>query len=444
MTIALTAGLTVASVAVSALVPVMRTLRTDPATLLRGDAVSSHTSARANRIQDMIVAIQVACAAVLITVSLTIADAERTRLDRQVGISRPDQTLVIRTPSTTDGDTAAAIIRVDRLVEHMRSLPGVVAVSAAYSAPSGGPLLSIQLESWGSSDAHDSPSADGGAPPARLNVVDTAFFDAIGVRALAGRLFNAEDERSRNRVIILSRTFAGKLLAGQDPVARLVSLGDAHAVARVIGIVPDIAYTVDGDDESPGEAYILARQFSSSLGRRTLLVRAAMDPMAVKKELDTSMRSAFPTSLVESAVSVRQLMLEQTAPSRTIFKLLMSAAFLALGLACIGVYGVSSFSARQRVREVGVRLALGSSQHRIFWLFARRALIVGSSGIAVGLAVLAYMIPVLPTSFGLTHGLPAQSAATSAGLMLGAIAIAVIVAVWRMATMSPVDALRAS
>ncbi len=445
VTVALAAGLTVVSIAVSAVVPVVRTMRADPATLLRGDTVSSRGNARSNRIQDLIVALQVACAAVLITVSVTITNAARTRLDRESGIARPDQTLVLRMPTTTRGDSVAAIARVDRVVEHMRSLPGVAEVSAAYSAPSGGSLLSIQLAPWTSSDARASRSVEGDVPPTRLNVIDTAFFGAVGVRALAGRLFTADDERSRNRVVVLSRTLASRLFGGQDPVGRLVTFNDdSHTAARVSGIVPDVAYTFDTDDDSKGEAYVLATQFGPSLGRHTLLVRAAMDPAAVKQELDATMRSSFPTSVVEGAASVRQFTLEQTATSRTLFKLLASAGFLALALACTGAFGVASYNARQRVREVGVRLALGSSQYRIIWLFARRALIAGSCGLAVGLGVLTYIAPVLPTSLGLSQGVPARSAAASTGLMLGAIAIAVIVAVWRMATMKPVDALRAT
>jgi len=339
------------------------------------------------------------------------------------------------------------------MVEQMRSLPGVAGVASASNAPAGGSLLSIHLAPWSSSDARDSRDARDardsrsvdGVPPTRLNVVDTAFFGAIAVSALEGRLFTSADERSRNRVVVLSRSLADKLLAGQDPVGRLVTVGDASTTAaRVVGIVPDIAYALETEDKPIGEAYVLATQFSATLGRRVLVVRAAVDPMTVKKELDATMRSAFPASVVESASSVRQLMLEQTATSRTLFKLLISAALLALALACIGAYGVASFNARQGIREVGVRLALGSSQHRILWLFTRRALVSGCCGLAVGLGVLMYIAPLFPMSFGLSHGVPARSMAGSAGLMLGAITLAVIVAVWRMATMKPVDALRAT
>ena len=223
--------------------------------------------------------------------------------------------------------------------------------------------------------------------------VTEKYFDAMGIRVLRGRGFNAEDRGAHSYSIVLSEGLAKRMFPHDDPLGkRIFKNGDIWFA--VIGVVADVKNS--GLDREPAPEYYLLRKPEADVtfanaepptGWRSaaIVARTSLNQLAVAALLKDTVQSIDSTLPVETATMQGRLR-EATAGSR--FQSILLSAFGLIGvlLAALGSFGITAFLVTQRRREMGIRLALGATGANIQWLSIKQVARWTALGIGLGLA----------------------------------------------------------
>jgi predicted permease len=335
--------------------------------------------------------------------------------------------------------TAAFYREVLRRVEQ---LPGVrrVAIGTAVPWRDGG-FFSAQftIEGYVKADGEEDPRA-------RFRTVSPGFFEALGVPILAGRDFNADDRRDREPVVIVSQSVAQRMVSQGDAVNRMLRWTDpviefidvSGGPRRIVGVVPDI------DDENivPGSAPTIYHPLEQEMGGGRLFVHAETDPYALVGPITRIIRELSSEQPVERAATLEDIRAEVLAPSRLNAMVFSGFALVALTIALVGVAGVLAFSVSARTRELGVRLAIGSTPGDLLKEVIGEGALIAIAGIVVGVAggfLLARLVSAYITTLTMPGLLPAAGAA---GVLIAAALAASLVPAARAARVDVVQALR--
>jgi predicted permease len=205
----------------------------------------------------------------------------------------------------------------------------------------------------------------------------------MGIPMLAGREFDHRDHIGSPGVAILNREAAKMLFGEENPMGKHLRVAWSGASdVEIIGIVENIRH--DGLNIEPQPTLFLCNFQAPSLFTN-LVVRTEGDPMAAVSAIKEAMRQVDPDQGAAEVVSMEQLLSNSIAGPRLQTVLLGAFGALGLVLACIGVYAVISYSVAQRVREVGIRLALGASPNIIRALVLREGMTLAAAGVALGI-----------------------------------------------------------
>jgi predicted permease len=244
--------------------------------------------------------------------------------------------------------------------------------------------------------------------------VSDNYFNVMGMRLLAGRAFDARDGdlgKPSARVAIVSASVA-KALGGDNLVGRSIALSDGRGQpdwAEVIGVVNDVSPVLD-DGRLHSVIYeAMRQQILPSAG--TLLVHGGQGD--VIHSVAAAIGSVDPTAEVVRIRTLDEIVGELLYPRRLAAAILAGAAGIALALACIGLYGVVSYSAAQRTREYGIRSTLGATRQDIIRLVLKDAGVAVGSGVGVGLVL---GLIALQAAAKVTPGLPVFDAVVILGV----------------------------
>jgi putative ABC transport system permease protein len=326
----------------------------------------------------------------------------------------------------------------DRLIDEIRAMPGVQAAAGAVTLPVGG-------DDWGSGvfvEGRPLP-APGSERRIGFQIVGSGWFDTLGMRLVSGRDFTSTDTRSSERVVVINRTLADLEWPGQSPIgAHIKYAREADApVMTVIGVVSDIRHMGPSSQPRP-ELYLSYHQ--SSLPMMAVAVRAIGDPVALMPGIRAAAARIDATQPLSTPITMTEHLNRAYGNARFLSTVTVGFGILALVLAVVGVYGVTSFGVAERTREFGVRTALGAKPGQLSADVLRRASIPIVGGLAAGTAAaVAAGNLIRSLLFGTT---PVDSTAYAlAGLALVTTAF---VASWlparRAAAIDPVKALRDS
>jgi predicted permease len=257
-----------------------------------------------------------------------------------------------------------------------------------------------------------------------------------------GRVFTDADRMGAQKVVLVSETAARRIWPGEDPIGKPVSVGQGgfhDDTARVVGVVGDVRYaTID----APPEADVYLPYYQSP-SRMMLFVRTSGDPLALAGAVRRVIRELAPGAPIFELGTLEARFAESMAFARFGALLLTLFAGVALALATLGVYGVISFAAAQRTREIGVRVALGATRRDVVRLVVRQGAALAAVGAAVGLAGALGATRVMQS---LLYDVAPSDPATFAGIVV-VLALAVVAASWiparRAAGVAPTEALRA-
>ena len=337
------------------------------------------------------------------------------------------------------GENAVAVTQ--RVLERMRTMTGVTFGSYSENGVLFGRDSSTDLIR-----PRGFPAA-GSYPRARWDVVGPMYFSTMGIPVIAGRDFTDRDNESSPKVIAINETMARRFFAGANPVGRRLVWGDPDLIDfEIIAVARDVKQG-SPRDEPQLRFYLPYRQLmvtrpSWTLASVQFLVRTAADPVAMLPVLQRAVSLEDARLSVSGAYIAPEMVDQVLVQERMIAKLSIAFGMLAVGLACIGLYGLIGYQVVQRTNEIGIRMALGAQRVEVLLATLRRALAWTTAGVVLGMP-LALMASRTAESllFGLNPmDMVTLSAAAVTMLIFGA--LAAFIPARRASHVDPVVALR--
>jgi putative ABC transport system permease protein len=299
------------------------------------------------------------------------------------GFDSSDVTLVsLLLPESRYRDPRAMLALYSELLPQVAAIPGVTDVSPIHVRPGTGSLgLSAPMLFEGQTPAEAKTN-----PFSTWEPVLPSYFRTLGIPIVGGRAFTDADRRGGEPVAIVSESVGRRYWPGQDPLGKRLKFVETPdwPWVRVVGVTADTRYR---ELTKPWmTVYFPADQFFF-FQAASLVIRGSSPPAALAGSITQQVRAIEPAATVDSATPMRALLDRELARPFTALTVIGVFALIAMALAAVGVYGVTSNDVRQRRRELAVRSAIGARPSDIFRSVLQRSAIVGAIGAAAGLAI---------------------------------------------------------
>jgi predicted permease len=339
------------------LVPVRQILRSDPWQIIRSGSTSVGSTRRFT-LRDVLLGLQIAICAVLVTASLVAVRGLARSLQNNYGI-QPKNVMLVKTDLKMAGyDADKRVPMQKRMLEAAAAIPGVTAVGYGDRIP-----LSI---GGGDSDVFTDSTADfrltNAAADAQNFQVSPDYFRAAGTALLSGRSFTMHDDDKAPVVAVVNREFARKVFGSADKaIGSHFRFWGGGNRAEVIGVVENGKYQTLTEDPKPAMFFSFLQHPSS---QTWLLVRSERDPQGIAAALQRSMRGLDPGLPLEIRTWNSELDSALFA-ARVATVSLGVLGLLGAMLAITGIFGMAAYTVSKRLRELGIRIALGADQRKV-------------------------------------------------------------------------------
>jgi putative ABC transport system permease protein len=415
------------------LAPAVQGTRVEPIHALKSGGLSTSGTASRWLVKQILVTVQIALSLMLLVGAGLFVRTLRNYSILDPGFDR-DHLVTIDLDTHLAGYSQPQLTALYKnLIDRVEAIPGIRSAS----------LLNCEIAS-GCGDASDiflpGVPHTNGETDAQERFVSNEFFATTAIPLIEGRMFAESDTENTPKVVVVNETFVRQFLAGKDPIGQYYGYDARNPhVFQIVGVVKD-ARVNDAREEVPPTIFHSLRQDPIDVG--SLNVRTFGPPGPLVAQIRVATRSVDPHLPMGLSSTVAEVADEGLWSCRLIAKLASIFGGLALGLACLGLYGVMSYSVARRTAELGIRVALGASRTNVVSLILNSVLIVIGAGVLIGLALsFATVRAVSSLLFGISPYDPAT--------MIGAAALLTIVALtaglkpaWRAAHVDPIAALR--
>jgi putative ABC transport system permease protein len=323
----------------------------------------------------------------------------------------------------------------DQVLQRVRALPGVENAGLIDGLPfRGGSNVPFVIEGRPAPLFAQQPVV-----PER--VISPGYLHTMGIPLLRGREIDASDTAARPHVVLISESMAKKFWPGEDPLGKHLTVSFFPEKPReIVGIVGDVKQgALDDGEPTPTLYEAVAQQTPWPM---SLVVRSASRPETLTSAITDTLQQLDRDQPVRNVRTMQSILDESISDRRMSMLLLAAFAGLALLLAAFGLYSVLAYTVRRRVREIGIRLALGASVQDVLRLVALESLRPTMAGIAIGL-IGSFALSTLLTK--LIYGIRPSDPATFAtvALILAAVSmVASIIPAWRATRVDPLQVLR--
>jgi predicted permease len=382
--LSLTLALTFGTGVLFGLAPALHASKPDLHTVIKQDSSGGGRSRGGGRLQGTLAGVQVALCMVLMIGAGLLLRGLYAAHTAEPGFVYRDVAYASYDLQSAGYDPEEAAVFRQRLMEEVNALPGVETVAYAAREPLGDDIVfgGVRLPSQGESESRR----------AELNWVTSDYFSVVGIPIVRGRNFIATELANDTRVAIVTETTARNYWPGQDPIGQTLlwrTGPDQEIALQVVGVAKDAQVRSLGEID-PYYMYLPARV------QEVLLVRSRADFGSTVSGIQAAVRALDP------GVVVRVNRLETNLEwwrnlSGVVTALAVSLGTLALGLAAVGIYGVVSYVVSRRLREIGIRIALGARAHNVLGLIMRQTMRPVVVGALIGLVGAVAMSGILST-----------------------------------------------
>jgi predicted permease len=428
-----TAALTVATGLIFGLAPAILATRCNLVSAIKG--AQGLGAFRRFGLRNLLVGVQVALSTVLLIAAGLFVRSLGKAAAMDLGI-RPERVLVMAVDPKTAGYSTERMRDFLRQLEaRVNALPGAQSTAAVN-------ILPLSLAQNGET-FRDATADQGKSANADVFAVTADFFRTIGIPVVRGRAFRGDTDLDRPLALV-NRTMARRLFGDQDPIGRVIRTNDKRY--EIVGVTGDSKSVTLGEEVKACAYIYLPREASEQvlgLLGLTILVKTAGEPRALEHSVRAEIAKLDPTLAVFSVDTMAAHVSKAFLIPRVCATLFGVFGAVGLALAAVGLFGVVSYSARSRTREIGIRMAIGAQPTRIVALIAGQGLGIAAISVTIGLAA----------SFGLSrftasllYGISATDAVTfivTPAMLLLAAAAAVLGPTRRACAVRPSEALRA-
>jgi putative ABC transport system permease protein len=367
-------------------VPALHASRADLREYL-SESVGTTASPYARRVLGGLVVVEVALALVLL-----------------VGAGLMMRSFSMLLPVTKYRDRQNLIRFYEDVVERLRREPGVQSASAVSTLPMSevGTAMALPFNVEGRQPPRtEDPLAD-------VRIVAPGYFETMKIPLLEGRYLDERDAEVGPRTSVINETMARRYFPDRSPLGQTIQ--NPHGKSEVVGVVADVRN--QGLDSEPKKQVYLPLRQSPTAGM-AVVARAERDPMALGGAIQSVIWSVDPEQPIYQLSTMDQILARAVFLPRLSTTLLALFAAAALLLAALGIYGVLSYSVTERTREIGLRMALGSSGGQTVGLVVRGSLVLVGLGGVAGLGAAVFLARAMAgVLYGIgTFDLPAFSAA---------------------------------
>lgn len=331
------------------------------------------------------------CLMLLVGAGLLIQSFLRLRLVNP-GFS-PERTVTLSFSAPRARYTSAAQVAAlgDKVAEGTSRIPGIVAAGTAQALPFGD--NAIWFQPLTRKDPRSIPNI-AELPYVHYNVVSTGYGEALGASLQKGRFFSAADHSKSEPVVIINRALARQFLPDEDPIGKMLWVGDVRVLPnprKVVGVIGD---TLWRNLEAPPEPEAWVPLSQQSVGedvfrRLSVVVRSNIEPTSQIAAIRSQIRQIDKDLALTSVQTLDALMQNTIWRQRLAASTLAALGLAGLLVASLGVFAVVSFLVGRRTHEIGVRMALGCGPHEIVRLVISENVRTIIAGIAAGLLLAA-------------------------------------------------------
>jgi putative ABC transport system permease protein len=359
--------------------------RVNLASSLKEGNAGTGTGKKQNRMRSALIVCQIAFSFMLLIGAGLLLRSLFNMQQVNAGIA-PQRVLALRTTLnfskySTNEQTLAFL---QKLLDRLKAEPGVLSATISNRYPFEPEFLAAGSQGVSLSfDVEGRPAQPGQAPPVTtFAVVSPDYFATLGIPLKAGRLIDETDDNKRPDVILINEAMKRQVWPNEDPIGKRVTADGGQTWNQIIGIVGDVREF--GLDHAPvAEVYAPEKQNPAP---GVVLVRTAAEPRSLAKALTAAIHQVDPQTAVTRIRTIEQARYESLANPRVTASLLGLFAGLALAIATAGIGGIMALNVSQRVREIGIRIAMGARPLSILSMVLGQGLLLTGLGIAIGVA----------------------------------------------------------
>ncbi len=425
------------------LAPALRAMRIDLTDALKDGSQSSSSGAGRQRFRNGLVIGEMALAVVLLIGAGLMLRSLWSLQRVPLGLDSTNVlTMRLALPEASYKTPEEVVGFYQRLLERVRTMPGVRSAGAARSLPLGSTIGDFGL------------TIEGFAPPPGTNakgdwqIATDGYFEAMGERVVRGRSITAADTSEGFLVALINEEMARTYWSGRDPIGKRLKIGGGASTrpwVTVVGIVADVRHNgITGVVKE--KFYVPHTQWHKSVGNSirsmSLVVKSTADPLALVAPIRQEIRALDPSLPVANVRQMSDVVGAALSTPRFTGVLLGVFACLALALSAIGIYGVLSYVVSRRTREIGIRLAIGAGRAQVLRMVLGSGLVLSLTGVSIGVVAAAFTTRLMQSLLhGVTPGDPATFVAVTLGLSAVAV-IASLIPAWHATRVDPVVALK--
>jgi len=353
-------------------------------------------------------------------------------------------TMNVSIPSTKFAQPEQQVNFFNRVLERVRALPGVQSAGVIDALPltGGGSHQPVQIEGQPVVPMSDQPEID-------VRLISPGYRSAMHIPLLRGRDFNESDVAGRPGAALISQSMAKQFWPNEDPIGKRLTIYFFPETTReVVGVVADVKDDALSQTRSASMLYVPLAQVSVPHGESwqsfgmTLVVRTHTDPLSAVSAITNAVHEVDPEVPLLNIKTMQETVDESLLQQRFTMSLLVAFAGLAMLLAAVGIYSVLSYAVRLRVREIGIRLALGAQIRDVLRMVILEGMKPTLLGVVIGLAGALALGRVLSS---VIYGVSARDLATFSTVALVMIVVGLLASTlpaYRATRVDPMKTLR--